>query len=77
MAKAARVERFAAGELVLDAFLDPSVETFVVLEGSVDTWDDRDRVLEAADERLGPGAVFGFSAMLTERSVGPARRRRR
>ncbi len=71
MAKAARVERFSAGELVLDAFLDPSVETFVVLEGSVDTWDDRDRVLEAADERLGPGAVFGFSAMLTERSVGP------
>jgi len=71
MANAARVERYAAGELVLDAFLDPSVETFVVIEGEVDLWDDRDRILEAADERLGPGAVFGFSAMLTERSVGP------
>jgi CBS domain-containing protein len=71
MAGAARVERYAAGDLILDAFLDPSVETFVVVEGEVDIWDDRDRILETADERLGPGAVFGFSAMLTERSVGP------
>ncbi|GAA3624955.1 putative nucleotidyltransferase substrate binding domain-containing protein [Microlunatus ginsengisoli] len=71
MAGAARVVPHGAGDLILDAFLDPSVETFVVVEGEVDVWDDRDRILEAADERLGPGAVFGFSAMLTERSVGP------
>ena len=71
MAEAARVTRYAAGDLILDAFLDPSVETFVVIEGEVEVWDDRDRLLGAPDERLGPGAVFGFSAMLTERSVGP------
>ncbi|HET9648656.1 MAG TPA: putative nucleotidyltransferase substrate binding domain-containing protein [Microlunatus sp.] len=71
MATAARVEQHAAGDLLLDAFLDPSVEMYVVVEGEVDVWFDRDRILESADERLGPGAVFGFSAMLTERSVGP------
>ncbi len=71
MAGAARIDRFSAGDLILDAFLDPSPETFVLVEGQIDLWDDRDRILEPADERFGPGAVFGFSAMLTERSVGP------
>ena len=71
IAAAARVERFDAGELIVDAFLDPNSEMFVVVEGEVDVWNDRDRLLQAPDERLGPGEVFGFSSMLTERSVGP------
>ena len=71
MAAAARVERFEAGELIVDAFIDPNSEMFVVIEGQVDVWNDRDRLLQVPDERLGPGEVFGFSSMLTERSVGP------
>ena len=71
IAAAARVERFEAGELIVDAFIDPNSEMFVVIEGQVDVWNDRDRLLQVPDERLGPGEVFGFSSMLTERSVGP------
>lgn len=71
IATAARIERFAAGELIIDAFVDQNSEMFVVVEGTVDVWNDRDRLLQVPDERLGPGQVFGFSSMLTERSVGP------
>jgi CBS domain-containing protein len=71
MAEAATVRRYEPGELVLDAFGAPSTEVFVVVEGHVDLWDDAHRLSEAPDERLGPGGVFGFSAMLTERSLGP------
>jgi len=71
LAGAARVERYAAGELVLDAFAAASVEVFVVVSGRVHLWDDLSRVQGAPDEVLGPGGVFGFSAMLTESSVGP------
>ena len=71
IAAAARVVRFEAGELIVDAFNDPNSEMFVVIEGQVDVWNDRDRLLQLPDERLGPGEVFGFSSMLTERSVGP------
>ena len=71
IAAAARLERFGAGELIIDAFVDPNSEMFVVVDGQVDVWNDRDRLLQVPDERLGPGEVFGFSSMLTERSVGP------
>jgi CBS domain-containing protein len=71
MAAAATVRRYRPGELVLDAFTAPSTEVFVVVEGHVDRWDDAHRLGDAPDERLGPGGVFGFSAMLTERSLGP------
>ena len=37
----------------------------------MDLWHDADALGEAADQQLGPGGVFGFSAMLTERSLGP------
>jgi CBS domain-containing protein len=67
VALAARVERFADGDLVLDAFTSPTDEVFVVLAGRVHLWMD----VERAAEVLGPGGVFGYSAMLTERSVGP------
>lgn len=71
MAEAAEIERYEAGELILDAFTEPNSSMFVVVDGEVDLWQDRARILEAADERLGPGEAFGFSSMLTERSVGP------
>jgi CBS domain-containing protein len=71
LAEAARVERYAAGQLVLDAFTAASVEVFVVVTGRVEVWDDLSRVDGPADEVLGPGGLFGFSALLTERSVGP------
>jgi CBS domain-containing protein len=71
VAAAARLETYPPGALVLDAFATPSADVFVVVTGSVDLWNDVDGSLESPDEILGPGGVFGFSAMLTERSVGP------
>ncbi len=71
MAGAASIRRFGPGELVLDAFTQVSVEVFVVLTGRVDLWHDAEALGEAADQHLGPGGIFGFSAMLTERSLGP------
>ena len=71
MSRAARIEHFAPGEVILDAFSVPSTEVFVVIAGSVDLWNTLQRSDDAADERLGPGGIFGFSAMLIRRSVGP------
>ncbi len=71
VAEASTVDAYAPGELVLDAFANPSTEVFVVVAGRVDVWNDARGVGRPADEELGPGGVFGFSAMLTEQSVGP------
>ncbi len=71
ISEAARVLDYGPGDLVLDAFSDRTVELFVVVSGRIDVWNDADHVTGRADETLGPGEVFGFSAMLTERSVGP------
>jgi CBS domain-containing protein len=69
---AARVTDFERGELVLDAFNDRTGEVFVVLSGRVSLWNASDGAGHGpADETLGRGGLFGFSAMLTERSVGP------
>src|SRR5690349_21640646 len=71
IAAAATVRQFAAGELVVDAFTAPPTEIYLVLSGEVDLWHDPDRVTKAGDDRFVAGDVFGFSAMLTERPVGP------
>jgi CBS domain-containing protein len=71
VAAAASVRHFAAGDLVVDAFTAPPTEIYVVLTGEVDLWHDEDRVTKAGDDRFVAGEVFGFSAMLTERPVGP------
>ncbi len=71
MVDAARVQRCSPGEVILDAFDQPSTEVFVVVEGAVDLWNDRSRTADTADERIGPGELFGFSALLMKRSVGP------
>ena len=71
LAEAARLERFMAGEVVVDAFAQATVEVFVVVEGRVGLWNDADALAGPAQERLGPGELFGFSAMLTGQPVGP------
>ncbi len=71
MAGAAEQETHAVGDLLLDAFRDPSHEVCVVLSGRVGLWNDAARLDGDPDEVLGTGGIFGFSAMLTERSVGP------
>ena len=71
MCRAARFERFAPGEIILDAFSTPATEVFVVITGSVDLWTALQDSDSAADDRLGPGGIFGFSAMLVNRAVGP------
>ena len=42
-----------------------------MISGRVRLWNDAEPGAADADEVRGPGGVFGFSAMLTERSVGP------
>jgi CBS domain-containing protein len=69
--RAAQLAHYRAGELILDAFVTVTDEVFVVVSGTVFLWNGADRVDEEPDERLGAGDLFGFSAMLTERSVGP------
>lgn len=71
IARAASVEEFAQGELILDAFARLSVETFVVVSGRVSLWNDATHVGGPPDEVAERSAIFGFSAMLTERSIGP------
>jgi CBS domain-containing protein len=68
---AARLESFAAGELIVDAFDKPTVELFVVVQGHVGLWNSPNWLDYPADETLTSGDVFGFSALLTEQPVGP------
>jgi CBS domain-containing protein len=56
---------------VLDAFATASVEVYVVVSGRVELWNDPAHLGGPPGEVLGPGGLFGFSAMLTERSIGP------
>lgn len=71
MAGQSRLESYAPGELVVDAFRSPQGVVYVVLEGRVGLWNDPDELAGPSDEMLGPGGVFGFSALLTGRPVGP------
>ena len=71
IAAAATVRQFSAGDLVVDAFTAPPTEIYVVLSGEVDLWHDQDQVTKAGDDRFVAGDLFGFSAMLTERPIGP------
>ncbi|WP_375429720.1 putative nucleotidyltransferase substrate binding domain-containing protein [uncultured Friedmanniella sp.] len=67
----ARIEHLSSGELIYDAFTKATAEVFLVIAGRVELWNLADALNEPADQVLGPGGVFGFSAMLTERPVGP------
>jgi signal-transduction protein with cAMP-binding, CBS, and nucleotidyltransferase domain len=70
-AQAASVQDYAPDDLIVDAFAAQPVEIFVVLHGEVDLWHDPDRLNRAAQDRFTAVSVIGFSAMLTERPVGP------
>ncbi|WP_084181274.1 putative nucleotidyltransferase substrate binding domain-containing protein [Jatrophihabitans endophyticus] len=69
VAGAARIAAYGDGAEIVDAFEHPRQELYVVLDGHVDLWNSRDNA--RPDERLTAGGVFGFSALLTRRSVGP------
>jgi CBS domain-containing protein len=71
LAEAARLETFSPGAVVLDAFVEPTVEVLVVVEGRVGLWNDADQLAGPVQERLDPGMLFGFGAMLTGQPVGP------
>lgn len=70
IAAAATVRPYALGEVVIDGFAEQSGDVFVVVSGAVELWTDVDAT-GPADEGLGPGGVFGYSAMLVESSIGP------
>lgn len=71
LVQAADLRRYQRGELVFDAFSDPSPSVYIVVDGRVGLWHDRDQLGSYPDETAGVGDVFGFSALLTERTVGP------
>ncbi len=71
LAEAAREQRYQLGDVLLDAFTEPSREMGVVLSGRVAMWTQLDRGSGKADQRLGPGEAFGFSAMLGQLPTGP------
>ena len=72
IARGVQLERFEDGALIHDAFVRPTDEVFVVVDGRVNLlWSDGQRLPAGPGEILEPGAVFGFSAMLSERSIGP------
>ncbi|MET3806039.1 CBS domain-containing protein [Nakamurella sp. UYEF19] len=71
IAAAALITDFTAGQRILDAFAAPSQEMFVVMSGQVELWNSDEAGTREADEVLGPGGVFGFSAMLSRSAVGP------
>ena len=68
-ASMAREESLGAGEVVLDGFGEPTDDLVAVRSGTVDLWNDP--FLDAPDETVGPGGIFGFSAILTGRAIGP------
>lgn len=71
LAAAADVVDFTPGSEILDAFAAPSEAMFVVLTGRVELWNAPVAGGEDADEVLGTGGVFGFSALLSRALVGP------
>ena len=71
VAAASTLTQYATGTLLLDAFVDRTDAVFVIVAGAADMWNTRDGANDAPDERLRAGGVFGFSALLTQRLVGP------
>lgn len=70
LARTARRVDYQAGQVVLDAFVAPSREMGVVVDGQVTVRSSPEGGPDAG-QRLGPGGVFGFSAMLSQQPVGP------
>ncbi len=71
LAAAAHIRTYSPNAQIFDAFTEPTRELYVVLDGAVELWGSVESMPDGPDETLGPGGVFGYSAMLTQRSVGP------
>ncbi len=71
VAAAAELLHVADGAEIIDAFVAPTQALYVVVEGAVALWSGTDLTDDRPDERLGRGGVFGFSALLTQQTVGP------
>lgn len=71
IAAASRLEDHASGSQIMDGFTDQVEELAVVVAGQVELWNSPDHKPDGPDEILGPGGVFGYSAMLTGSSIGP------
>ncbi|MFT3660174.1 MAG: putative nucleotidyltransferase substrate binding domain-containing protein [Gordonia sp. (in: high G+C Gram-positive bacteria)] len=69
--ESAVITAYPAGALIVDAFAAPTHEVFVVLTGTVDLWFDADRLHQGAAHRAGAGEIFGYSALLAARPIGP------
>lgn len=67
---AAQLVEHKPGALVLDGFRSPSADVYVVVTGRIGLWQEVD-AKGHPNEVQGPGAFFGFSAVLTGRAVGP------
>ncbi|MGR6964066.1 putative nucleotidyltransferase substrate binding domain-containing protein [Geodermatophilus sp. URMC 61] len=65
------VEQYEAGDVILDAFDARIAELFVVWEGRVDIWINRDRLTELPDKTEGSGGLFGYVAALTGAALRP------
>jgi CBS domain-containing protein len=65
------VEQYEAGAVILDAFDSRVAELFVVWEGRVDIWVNRDRLTELPDKTEGTGGLFGYVAALTGAALRP------
>lgn len=71
VASASRIEEHESGSVIVDGFSEQIEELAVVVSGQVELWNSPDHKPDGPDEILGPGGVFGYSAMLTGASIGP------
>jgi CBS domain-containing protein len=71
VAAAAVVRDYSIGDLVVDAFAERTRNVYVVIAGEVALRTNPDLVNDVEQDRFGPGALIGFSSMLTDRPVGP------
>jgi CBS domain-containing protein len=65
------IEHYHSGAIILDAFDLRVHELFVVWEGRVDIWTQKDRLNELPDKTVGTGEVFGYIAALTGAAFRP------
>ena len=60
-----------SGEQLLDGFATGSSAVFVILSGQVELWKVDAGPGAPPDEIIGPGEIFGFSAVLSGAKIGP------
>lgn len=73
LATHAEIRRYRPGELIMDGFAHPATDVFLVLEGRVGL-KQQPNTASFPDETVRTGGFFGYSSMLTGRTVGPRAR---